>query len=73
MCYSGSIVTGGGLIFVGRNDGRFMALDKRDGNVLWEHQMDAGVNATATTFEHRGQQYVAVLAAGTLIVPQAPA
>jgi quinohemoprotein ethanol dehydrogenase len=31
ICYSGSIVTAGGLIFVGRNDGRFMALDKRDG------------------------------------------
>src|SRR5262249_33657677 len=28
MCYSGSIVTGGGLVFVGRNDSRFTALDK---------------------------------------------
>jgi alcohol dehydrogenase (cytochrome c) len=65
MCYSGSIVTGGGLIFVGRNDGRLTALDKADGALLWEFQTDAGLNATASTFEHGGQQYVVALAAGT--------
>ena len=65
MCYSGSIVTGGGLIFVGRNDGRFTALDKDNGDLLWEFQADAGVNAPASTFEYEGHQYVTVLAAGT--------
>jgi alcohol dehydrogenase (cytochrome c) len=65
MCYSGSIVTGGGLVFVGQNDGRLMALDKSNGAVLWEYQTDAGVNATASTFMHEDRQYVAVLAAGT--------
>ncbi len=30
-CYSGSIATGGGLLFVGRNDGRFMAFDSDTG------------------------------------------
>jgi glucose dehydrogenase len=65
MCYSGSIVTGGGLIFVGRNDGRLTALDKADGALLWDFQTDAGLNATASTFEHGGQQYVVALAAGT--------
>ncbi len=28
ICYSGSVVTAGGLLFVGRNDGRLTALDK---------------------------------------------
>jgi quinohemoprotein ethanol dehydrogenase len=65
MCYSGSIVTRGGLIFVGQNDGRLMALDKNDGRPLWEYQTDAGLNATVTTFEHGGEQYVVALAAGT--------
>jgi alcohol dehydrogenase (cytochrome c) len=65
MCYSGSIVTKGGLVFVGRNDSRFTALDKDNGRLLWDFPMDAAVNATASTFEHRGKQYVVVLAAGS--------
>ncbi len=66
-CYSGSIVTAGGLVFVGRNDGRLTALDSRDGTRLWEFQTDGGVNATASTFMHDGRQYVAVLAGGTAL------
>ena len=27
QCYSGSVATAGGLVFVGRNDGRLTALD----------------------------------------------
>jgi alcohol dehydrogenase (cytochrome c) len=65
MCYSGSIVTKGGLVFVGRNDSRFTALDKDNGKVLWDFPTDAAVNATASTFEHKGKQYVVVLAAGS--------
>src|SRR5215831_3729052 len=65
MCYSGSIVTKGGLVFVGRNDSRFTALDKDSGKLLWDFPTDAAVNATATTFEHKGKQYVVVLAAGS--------
>jgi alcohol dehydrogenase (cytochrome c) len=65
-CMSGSINTAGGLIFVGRSDGRLTALDKTNGHKLWEFNTDAGVNATASTFLHKGRQYVAVLSAGTL-------
>jgi len=65
MCYSGSIVTKGGLVFVGRNDNRFTALDKDNGKVLWDFPTDAAVNATASTFEHKGKQYVVVFAAGS--------
>ena len=64
LCYSGSIVTAGGLVFTGRADGRLMALDTRDGAKLWEFMTDAGVNTTATTFEHDGRQYVVVHAGG---------
>jgi alcohol dehydrogenase (cytochrome c) len=65
MCYAGSIVTGGGLIFIGRNDGRMTALDKANGNLLWEFQADAGIHAAPSTFEHEGKQYVVALAAGS--------
>jgi alcohol dehydrogenase (cytochrome c) len=64
-CYSGSITTAGGLVFVGRNDGRITALDKTNGKRLWEFQTDGGVNAPVSTFEHGGKQYVAVYAGGT--------
>jgi len=65
-CFSGSLATAGGLVFVGRSDGRFTALDKADGTKLWEFMTDAGVNAPASTFEYQGKQYVAVMSAGTL-------
>ncbi len=70
-CYSGSATTAGGLIFVGRNDGRFMALDASDGSWLWEFQTGAGVNAPATVFEHDNQQYVVVYSAGNLFARSA--
>jgi mono/diheme cytochrome c family protein len=64
VCYSGSVNTAGGLLFMGRTDGRIMALDKRDGRTLWQWQLDAPISAPVTTFEHRGEQVVAVYAAG---------
>ena len=66
ICFSGSVVTAGGLLFVGRADGRLTALDKSNGNTLWEFMTDAGVNTTVTTFEHKGQQHVVVHAGGGL-------
>jgi alcohol dehydrogenase (cytochrome c) len=70
-CYNGSTVTGGGLVFVGRNDGRLLALDSADGTWLWEFQTGAGVNATASVFEHDGQEYVVVYSAGNLFAGSA--
>ena len=43
-----------------------VALDKRDGTMLWQFQTDAGVNGTATTFMHEGAQYMAIISAGSL-------
>jgi quinohemoprotein ethanol dehydrogenase len=63
-CLSGSVATAGGLVFVGRNDGRLTALDSATGAKLWEFQTGSGVNAPASVFEHRGRQYVAVNSGG---------
>ena len=63
-CYSGSVTTGGGLVFVGRNDGRLIAYDAADGDQLWEAQTGAGANAPAAVFEHDGQQHVLQLSGG---------
>ena len=65
-CSAGSLVTGGGVIVHGRNDGRVVALDKDNGNKLWEFQTDAGVNGSATTFMHKGIQHIAIVSAGSL-------
>ena len=67
QCYSGSSVTKGGLLFIGRNDGRLTALDKSNGKRLWEFQTDGGVNAPSSVFEYKGKQYVLVLAGGTAL------
>ena len=64
-CYSGLVTTAGGLLFVGRNDGRLTALNAANGAMLWSFQTGAGVNAPASVFEHNGQQYVVVLSAGS--------
>ena len=68
-CSQGSLVTAGGLIIHGRNDGRVVAIDKSDGAMLWQYQTDAGVNGSASTFMHEGTQYVAIISAGTLYSP----
>jgi alcohol dehydrogenase (cytochrome c) len=70
-CYSGSTATAGGLVFVGRSDGRLTALNTETGAKLWEFQTGAGMNSPVTVFEHRGKQYVAAYSAGNLFAGSA--
>jgi alcohol dehydrogenase (cytochrome c) len=70
-CYSGSATTAGGLVFVGKNDGRLLALDSAGGAKLWEFQTGAGMNAPVTVFEHEGREYVAAYSAGNLFAGSA--
>ena len=53
LCQSGSATTAGGLVFVGRNDGRLMSLDAETGLPLWEFQTGAGMHATPSVFEYQ--------------------
>jgi alcohol dehydrogenase (cytochrome c) len=71
QCYSGSLATGGGLVFVGRNDGRLTALDSSTGKQLWEFQTGAGMHAGASTFERGGKQYVLAYSAGNALIGSA--
>jgi alcohol dehydrogenase (cytochrome c) len=66
-CYSGSVSTAGGLVFVGRNSGELEAYDAREGTRLWHFQTGAGANSTVTSFEHDGAQYLAFLAGGNAL------
>lgn len=65
-CYSGSVNTAGGLVFVGRNDGRLTALNSSTGERVWEFQTGAGVHAPVSVFENKGEQYIAAYSAGNL-------
>ena len=70
-CYSGATATAGGLVFVGRNDGRLTALDSQNGKKLWEFQTGAGMNAPVSVFAHEGKQYVVAYAAGNMFAASA--
>jgi quinohemoprotein ethanol dehydrogenase len=63
-CRSGSLVTAGGLVFLGRNDGRVTALDTADGTRLWQFQTEAPVNSGISTFMYKGQQLLVTYAGG---------
>lgn len=63
--FGGSIVTAGGLVFIGgTKDERFRAFDKDTGEVLWTHQLNAGAYATPSTYAAGGKQYVIIAAGG---------
>ena len=64
----GSVTTGGGLVFVGRNGGELEAYDAESGDgPLWSFQTGAGANSTVTVFEQDGTQYLAFLAGGNAL------
>ena len=66
-CRSGSLATAGGLVFLGRNDGRVIALDSANGDRLWQFQTEAAVNSAVSTFMHKGQQMLVTYAGGGFV------
>ncbi len=63
----GSIVTAGGLVFIGGSmDSRFRAFDTRTGKILWETKLEASGHATPMTFlgKKTGRQFVVIAASG---------
>lgn len=63
----GVLATGGGLLFMGEGNGHFNAYDTATGDLLWQTQVDAGVNAPPVSYEVDGVQYIAVAAGGNAI------
>jgi alcohol dehydrogenase (cytochrome c) len=59
--WSANMVTGGNLLFTGKETGEFIALDINDGKQVWQFQTGSGINAQPVTFTHNGKQYVTVL------------
>jgi quinoprotein glucose dehydrogenase len=64
--FGGPIVTAGGLVFIGATnfDKKFRAFDKANGALLWETTLPFGGNATPSTYEVNGRQFVVIAAGG---------
>ncbi len=58
--YSGTLATGGGLVFLGLLDGTIAAFDDTSLDQLWEANVGTGFTAPPMTFAFNGKQYVAI-------------
>ena len=58
---AGMLATDGGLLFTGRVNGEFIALDQATGQELWKFKTGSGINSPPITYTHNGRQYVTVL------------
>jgi alcohol dehydrogenase (cytochrome c) len=60
---SSTLPTGGGLVFVGSLDRKFMAFDDETGEKLWESgKLSNSLESFPITYSAGGKQYVAVVA-----------
>jgi len=64
---SGILTTASGLLFSGDSDGNLLALDSRDGKLLWRYQLGAPLHGTSpTTYMIDGRQHLLVPSGTTL-------
>jgi alcohol dehydrogenase (cytochrome c) len=59
--YSGTLATGGGLVFLALLDGTVAAYDDTTLDELWSINVGSGFSAPPMTFETGGRQYVAIV------------
>ncbi len=56
----GVLTTASNVLFAGGRDGQFLALDARDGKLLWETNLGPSVSAGPMSYMVNGKQYVSV-------------
>ena len=73
--YGGPIVTRGGLVFIAATnfDNKIRAFDKDKGRLLWEATLPASGNATPSTYQANGRQFVVAYATGGKARPDSKA
>src|SRR5258707_4966404 len=59
--YSGTLATGGGVVFLALLDGTVAAYDDTTLDELWKINVGSGFSAPPMTFEGKGKQYVAIV------------
>ncbi|MFT5349470.1 MAG: alcohol dehydrogenase (cytochrome c) [Planctomycetota bacterium] len=60
----GILATGGGLVFTGEGNGLFKAYNSSTGELMWQDQTKAGVNAPPSSYNVAGEQYIVVGSGG---------
>jgi PQQ-dependent dehydrogenase (methanol/ethanol family) len=65
--WAGVMATAGGVLFYGDPNGDFVAVDERDGKVLWHFPTNEIIKSSPMTYTVNGKQFVAI-AAGPSIV-----
>ena len=58
--FSGTLATGGGLVFLALLDGTVAAFDDTTLDELWKINVGSGFSAPPMTFEVNGKQYLAI-------------
>ncbi len=58
--WSGTMSTGGDLVFTGALTGEFLAYDADTGKKLWQFQTGSGIIGQPVTWQQDGRQYVSV-------------
>jgi alcohol dehydrogenase (cytochrome c) len=59
--FSGTLVTGGGIVFLALMDGTVAAYDDTTLQELWSINVGSGFSAPPMTFEVNGRQYIAIV------------
>jgi glucose dehydrogenase len=72
ITWGGVLATASDLVFSGGREGYFMALDGRNGNLLWRASVGGQVNAGAMSYSVNGKQYVAIAAGNALFTYALP-
>ena len=65
--WSGVLATAGGLVFYGKPNGGFDAVEAKTGKLLWRFETNVKMKASPMTFEFKGKQYVAVAAGPSIL------
>jgi alcohol dehydrogenase (cytochrome c) len=65
--WSGVLATAGGLVFYGKPNGGFAAVDARDGKELWRFETNVRMKASPMTFTVGNSQYIAVAAGPNIL------
>jgi len=62
----GILTTASNVLFGGGRDGQFVALDARDGKLLWETNLGPSVSAGPMSYQLNGKQYISIQAGTAL-------
>jgi alcohol dehydrogenase (cytochrome c) len=62
----GVLTTASNVLFAGGRDGQFVALDARDGKLLWETNLGPSVSAGPMSYQVGGKQYISIQAGTAL-------